>query len=88
MGKRIPESLEVYGPNTRYSAAPDRVISFDEGSRLVEAGHASFCKHNRAIRMKVVRPLIKAGASAECNKLWVEQYAELERKGLDAKSCA
>lgn len=52
MPRRVPATLEVYEPQTDYILPPDGVVPFAEGLRRVEAGEATFCKHNRAIRMK------------------------------------
>jgi hypothetical protein len=52
MGRRVPEALEVYEPPTDYALPPDDIVPHAEGCRRVEAGEATFCKHNRAIRLK------------------------------------
>jgi hypothetical protein len=52
MGKRAPEMVEVYEPDTDYSLPPNGRIPFADGLRRVESGEATFAKHNRAIRLK------------------------------------
>jgi hypothetical protein len=49
--RRVPVELGVYGPATAYDAAPDEIVSFDEGRRRVESGEAAFINRGRAIRM-------------------------------------
>lgn len=73
MTRRTPDQIEVYEPDRSYSDSPNRLISFEEGRRRVEAGEASFCKHNRAIRMR--RTAVLRAGSLECNQRFIELYA-------------
>jgi len=77
MMKSVPETLDVYRCGTDYALPPDDRIPFEEGLRRIEAGTATFCKHNRAIRMKKCAPStrrLQAG-SAECNRRFVETWS-------------
>lgn len=82
MAKRVPETLEVYEPGRDYKDAPNEVVPYEEGRRRVDAGEASWCKHNRGIRMHRPQPIsksrsgLKAG-SIECHETSVATMRKL-----------
>jgi hypothetical protein len=67
--RRAPIELQVYNPDTPFSAAPDEIVSYEEGRRRVQCGFADSAKHGRAIRMR--RGSALRALSAECNAQFV-----------------
>lgn len=52
MARRVPETLQVYRHDTRYTLPPDSIVPYAEGKLLVDEGAATFCRHNKGIRLK------------------------------------
>lgn len=50
--RRAPIQLQVYKPDTPFSAPPDEIVSYEEGRRRVHSGLADSAKHGKAIRMR------------------------------------
>jgi hypothetical protein len=75
MARRAPEHIEVYAPDQSYSGPPSSVISFEEANNRVESGEASWCKHNRGIRMRPIAPLALRNdrcGSVECDQRFLD----------------
>lgn len=73
MASCVPEQLEVYEPGRSYKDAPNSFVSYAEGLRRVHANEASWCKHNRGIRMHRPSRAVRAG-SAECHTEDIERF--------------
>jgi hypothetical protein len=72
--RRAPKELQVYEPDTPFSAPPDGIVPYEEGRRRVESGLADSAKHGKAIRMRRGAQVLRAG-SLECKKELIETFA-------------
>lgn len=81
MARSVPKTLEVYEPGRDYKDAPNEVVPYDEGLRRVDAGEASWCKHNRGIRMHRPRPSLR-GHSCNPNDKLMQRYVEARDPAL------
>jgi hypothetical protein len=75
--RRVPTQIEVYRPDTRYTAPPDAVILYDEGKRCVERGDADFVNHGKAIRLRR-KGAPNQARSFECWRINVEGWRRAE----------
>lgn len=78
MARRVPERIDVYNPETNYTAKPDDVIPYDEARARVERGEADFVKHGKAIRMRRNPSSLRCG-SVECNQDFIAKFARAPR---------